>query len=293
MKNLSNGIFSAMHELAGTAAKIFMKAGVFLMDIPFLTFSGKLSPLEKEKIGTLIEQGDIVMTSDCLFPLWRLAVKVAGNSNFGHAALYEGDGNLIEATTFHPSGMGVARTAVEDYVAGYKKICVIRPPYHSREQRDNAVNFAVAQLGKPYDYMMKSESDQTMYCTKLVALALAMGGCEIGGQRFMGYWFSFPDDFLNASGVEIIYGKNYMSGSLILSFLSSAVFVAVELGLLCVLLSGALSAGRYAILSFAVFALCIVAGLWQLKIKISPKFLWRHKMISRSFPDSSTKAVSH
>ncbi len=182
---------------------------VFLLifDIPFFCFGKKLSSGELHSIMKDIRPGDIILYADRHFPVWQLAVKAVGNSNYGHAGIYEGNGYVIEATTVYPYGSCVMRTDINTFLNGYKSVCVIRPPYGSDQLRNRSVDFAVSQLGKPYDYKLNFNDDDTMYCTELVAKTIKMSGIVMPVSVFCGCKFYIPDDFLKIEKVNIIYGK--------------------------------------------------------------------------------------
>jgi hypothetical protein len=63
-------------------------------------------------------------------------------SPYSHAAIYQGNGQVIEATTFHPSGSGVAHTDLHTFAHDYKDLCIVRPAYPD----PNALQNALAQF---------------------------------------------------------------------------------------------------------------------------------------------------
>lgn len=188
-----------------------LKFPMLILDIPFLTFSAKVTHDEKQKMISRLQPGDIILTADKLFPVWQWIMRVFWSSDYSHAAIYEGNGNVIEATTFHPSGDGVARTDAEQFFSGYKNFCILRPPYNSAESRNDAVAFAVSQLGNSYDYSLNPENVETMYCSKLAAMSLQSSGIGILPRSFGKIFpkkFFIPDDFIAINGMTKIYAAH-------------------------------------------------------------------------------------
>ncbi|MFO8132696.1 MAG: YiiX/YebB-like N1pC/P60 family cysteine hydrolase [Thermoplasmatota archaeon] len=94
-----------------------------------------------------------------------------------HVALYLGNGSIVEAT---PAGRGVVRVVEASYLERYTEaIRYGRVVSANASQREAAVDFAVSQLGKPYQYlnflrpMINRSKDpapeaEAWYCTELV-----------------------------------------------------------------------------------------------------------------------------
>jgi hypothetical protein len=188
--------------------KKMLKFLLLLMDIPLFCAEKRISESEKAKIVNLLETGDIVLVADKLFPLWQLFAKLTSGSNYYHSAIYEGGGQLIEATTYYPVGSGVRRTNVYSYISGYKNCCVVRPPYASNSERQNAVRYAVSQIGKPYDYAMQTAENGAFYCTKLIAYALQAAKISVKEKQFLRKQGFPPDDFIKIKNTKIVYGSN-------------------------------------------------------------------------------------
>ena len=186
-------------KLIGYSAIIF--------DIPVCSFSRKISAGERQAVMDVMEAGDIVLTSDKLFPLWQLAVGIMGSPHYSHAAIYEGENRVIEATTFHPSGEGVARTEVDNFLSGRKNICVIRPQYQSQCSKNVMFDWLYLQLGKPYDYGFSYDGEQAMYCAKLVGKAMQAAGLPIGTKHFLQSALYLPDFFMQTTEMKVVYSK--------------------------------------------------------------------------------------
>ena len=178
-----------------------------IFDLPVFTFARKISIEERQAIAATLRKGDILLTSDKLFPAWQWAVGFLGSPRFSHAAIYEGKSNVIEATTFHPSGDGVARTGVDEFLAGRKNVCVLRPKLPSKQHKDNMFAWLLKQIGKPYDFNFNNHDDHTMYCAKLVGRAITTAGLNIPTKCIAGHDLYFPDDFMQSEKMRIVYHK--------------------------------------------------------------------------------------
>jgi hypothetical protein len=174
---------------------------LLVFDLPVWSLARPVTEAERSVIAGSLSAGDLLLTSDRLFPAWQIAVGVAGSPRYSHAAVYAGGGAVIEATTFHPSGFGVARTGVVEFLTGRKSVCVLRPPYPSAAARAALLAWLEQQLGKPYDYRFSRRNPDAMYCAKLVAHALLAAGLPDVAVRRR---FYLPDDFLKASGMTVV-----------------------------------------------------------------------------------------
>lgn len=180
---------------------------LLIFDLPICSFVRKITDSERSNIMETLSAGDILLTSDRLFPAWQLAVGIMGSPGYSHAAIYEGNNHVIEATTFHPSGNGVAHTDVKKFLSGRKKICVVRPQYHSEYNKKVMFTYLKQQLGKPYDYGFHDNNNNAMYCSKLVAKAMNVAGLPVNAKRFLCRNIFFPDVFTQTTEMNIVYRK--------------------------------------------------------------------------------------
>jgi uncharacterized protein YycO len=180
---------------------------VFFFDIPFCRFSRIISEKERQSIIAILEPGDVLLTSDKLFPMWKFVMRIAGSPHYSHTAIYEGGQYVVEATTFHPSGDGVAYTKVNDFLSGRKNICVVRPEYGSEGRKSDMFGWIRKQLGKPYDYTFKYSGSEGTYCSKLIANAMNVAGFHIATKRFLKQDVYIPDAFMETAGINVVYRK--------------------------------------------------------------------------------------
>jgi len=187
---------------------LFLRIPALLFDLPMCSFVRKISENERKIIMGQLEAGDILLTSDKLFPAWELFAALLGSPNYSHASIYEGEESVVEATTFHSSGNGVVRTAAPLFLSGRKTVCVIRPAYRSNDDKNAALCWIRQQMGKPFDFCFNLEDDSTMYCSKLVAKAMNIAGFGVNIKKNFGREGHTPDAFLQMTDANIVYRKN-------------------------------------------------------------------------------------
>src|SRR5690606_38898520 len=103
-------------------------------------------------------------------PGWQVSARLAQGSNWVHAGLYVGNGQVIDATTQRG---GVAVRSLEEFARTHN-LAAVRPRYASEADRKAALARAEAALGTPYDYEWRLDNGR-FYCGELVAECLAAG----------------------------------------------------------------------------------------------------------------------
>lgn len=125
-----------------------------------------------------------------------------------HAAVYTGNGTIAEAAF-----KGLRTVTVDDFFKHGDDVMVLRLKDMTPAQQKAVADYALAQVGKPYDFDVDFVDEARMSCTELAyqALQAATGRDPVGmgtfgevtGDRFMNpnfdlLWTSNPD----ASGVS-------------------------------------------------------------------------------------------
>ena len=233
---------------------------LLILDLPFFCFGKKPSSAKLVSIMERIRPGDIILYADRHFPIWQLVVKIVGNSKYGHAGIYAGNGSVIEATTVYPHGSGVVLTDISEFLSGYKSICILRPPYGSDQMRNKSIDFATSQLGKPYDYKLDSNNDNTVYCTELVAKTILACGIVTPLSTFCQRRFYMPDNFLKIEKINVIYRETV---SFRIEMLRHVLFAACFAVPYIFLFPGVLSPGILAIYCLGTLMMNILAGWAQ------------------------------
>lgn len=220
-----------------------MKIAALISDIPFLCLGEKVSEDEKKRVSDMLQSGDIILVTDKLLPIWRITLRLLFSAKYCHSAIYVGGGSVIEATTFNLSEGGVVYSDVDSILNGYKSFCIVRPPFLSEDGRGKSIEYALSQLGKPYDYSISIDDTDSSYCSRLVAESLIEGGIEIRPVRCMGREGYVPDQFMSTEGMKVIYrreGRKRSSVTFLImaALFASALFFPTSLFLLLPLLIG-------------------------------------------------------
>jgi len=179
--------------------------------------SAEKKPFSSEQIEALVntlEPGDVLLISGDNYPHWKFLEKATLNSDFTHAAIYEGDGQFIEAT--YPK---VIRTDLRKELDRKLNFEVIRPPYASKDDVKAALDYSRAQLGKPYETELDFETDKELGCSELVQRALkAMPHpIEVDTRNVFGKKIVAPDAFRDIDGAQTIFSNRKSFVSMLLS----------------------------------------------------------------------------
>lgn len=226
-------------ELSGPMDSISLSSGLGgadltpVLDVRVPTVTKLFPAEEKDKVLKLIQPGDIILESNDAYPGWQFLEKLVFGSAYTHAAIFEGDGKFIEATTGDPSGKGVVRNDLGEYLQGRISLEIIRPPYKTPEDREAALNYARANLGKDYDSSFNQNDDEKLYCAELVQRALESmpNPIKVPITNFFGKKAVGPNAFQKIEGGEVVYstGSGFFKSRLshYPLYLSGAVAAAV------------------------------------------------------------------
>lgn len=129
----------------------------------------QMRTVDAEVIEAFAEPGDIILSSDKSLPLFSALSQVGLGSDFGHAALYAGEGKVIESG---PKGV-----VEKQLFHSGTHFTLIKPEYQSEEDSEKAVDYAQSMVGQPYDWS-SSNDGYSVNCTDLVANALNQGDTD-------------------------------------------------------------------------------------------------------------------
>lgn len=176
-----------------------------LANIPFPTIMEPMSADEREKVSNLIQPGDILIQKDENSPIMQTISKVGTGSDFIHAAIYKGDGKLLESVP-----RGVREADLDIYLKGYSSVMVFRPPYKTPEDKQAAIDFAQQQVGKPYNKFFSEDGGKSFYCTQLVrdALASTPNPINVPVADYMGKKVIGTHQLESIDGGETVYSSN-------------------------------------------------------------------------------------
>jgi uncharacterized protein YycO len=190
----------------GDAGSLFTN----ILDIRVPTTTKEISEENRQKILNNIQPGDIILETNNAYPGWQRFEKLFLGSNYTHAAIYEGDGKFIEATTGDPSGKGVVRSDLKEYIHGRVLYEIIRPEYQTPEDKKAALDYARSQLGKPYDSSFNLQDTNKQYCAGLVykALQTCPHKIDVPLKKVLGRLAVAPDSFQQIKDKKIVYSDN-------------------------------------------------------------------------------------
>lgn len=176
---------------------------VKMLDVRVPTTTPEISEDRRQQVLSSIRPGDVILETDDAYPGWQIMEFLTMRSSFTHAAIYEGDGKFLEATT--PGG--VQRTDLDGYLHGRMHVAVIRPPYRAPGDVDATLEYARAQLGKPYDNDFNTADDREMYCAEYVykALKASPNPIEAPIRHVMAKTVVSPDAFRKIPGSTVVY----------------------------------------------------------------------------------------
>ncbi|HEY3449463.1 MAG TPA: YiiX/YebB-like N1pC/P60 family cysteine hydrolase [Myxococcales bacterium] len=159
-----------------------------------LTFTGvnydphaaKLDDAAAKKMREVLQPGDVILRrTDGTTSNWFIP------GYWGHAALYAGEGKIVDATTHD-----VRQISIEDFCKEGDAVIILRAKGIEPKQIAQAVDYANRQVGKKYDFDLDFEDDSRFTCTELVETSLrqATGGKDWGKVDNLGI---APKDFMN------------------------------------------------------------------------------------------------
>lgn len=209
MRPLASGMGAARVSRGGAAGAVLGRvsdAFVKMLDVRVPTTTPEISEACRQQIMASIRPGDVILETDDAYPGWQLMEFFTMRSSFTHAAIYEGDGKFLEATT--PGG--VQRTDLDGYLHGRMHVAVIRPPYRAPGDVDATLEYARAQLGKPYDNDFNTADDREMYCAEYVykALKASPNPIEAPVRHVMAKTVVSPDAFRKIPGSTVVYADH-------------------------------------------------------------------------------------
>jgi hypothetical protein len=157
--------------------------------MPGASFADPLRDFHRVYVGLNdLRKGDILLVNRDV--LVSNVIKFFSNSNYNHAALYVGDGKVVEAVD-----KGVQHIAMTDFLAhedNIVRVMVLRNGNLSNEQRDNIAAFAISKVGKLYNLegvlaagtgyrgtQAGAFHRDNYYCSQLVTAAYSYAGARL------------------------------------------------------------------------------------------------------------------
>lgn len=207
----------------------FGNALVHFLELRIPTALPDMTEVNRQKILQSVQPGDIVLTADAAYLMWEGIEYMVAGSHFTHCMVYEGDGQVLEAT-IESNSNGVMRSPLEKSLHGSVKVAVLRPPYQHTDHIEQVLDFCRAQLGKPYDNVFDFEHSEgkAYYCSSLIYSALQTldPPFEVPQKRRLGRTLVVPDGFLHLEGISVLYMDKFTVWSSLEGSLPTAVGTA-------------------------------------------------------------------
>lgn len=182
------------------------------LELRIPTTHPEITVQQRDKLISLLEPGDLVLTADTSYLLWEGVEYTIAGSNFTHVAIHEGDGYVLEATVDSHKD-GVMRSRLESVLHGPIKVAMVRPAYAQQSDRDAALQFCRSKLGLRYDgcFNMERAEGQRYYCSSLIyeAFRSMPNPIVIPRKRRLGRNIVVPDAFLSMEGHTIVYRDQF------------------------------------------------------------------------------------
>ncbi len=144
---------------------------VGLLERRIPTNFGPPSQERREAILAALEPGDVILETNLSYPGWKQMLHFGLGSNYTHAAMYEGDGKLLESSPH----VGVQRSDLEKYFNEPVKLAIIKMPYASEADRQAALDNFRAIRGKAYNRtpnFLTEEHPKAFGCAEAVTYCL-------------------------------------------------------------------------------------------------------------------------
>jgi len=124
---------------------------------------------------------------------------------YKHAAIYIGDGKIIDATS-----VGVTERYLADLMMDTDNVAIMRVPNLTKDQQSLIVSYCKYSIGTPYDFEVYVESRTSLYCSELVYVSInyALQCNYIELRESMGIPTVTPDDlYLMTKKANLIWEK--------------------------------------------------------------------------------------
>jgi len=164
-------------------------------------------PINAQELQSLLatmKPGDIILCGN--------------NGSFIHGALYLGNGEIVHSLATQADMpdrfRGVVREALSTYTARSERdtFVVLRAAQASQRDLQQAMGFAVQQVGKGYDSLFLLASDERFYCTELVwhALRQMSRAPRVFPQKVKYGWEMVNvEDFMDSPDLSTVWERNY------------------------------------------------------------------------------------
>lgn len=160
-----------------------------------------ISGAERQRLMAALQPGDVIQCGN--------------NASFVHAAFYLGNDRIVHSLAqegFGRSMIGVIEEKLSDYLdrVDRDKFVVLRPTWNPQTLAQG-ISYARAQVGKNYDTVFVTDSDDRLYCTELVYHVLAQtGAAKVEPHLAKAKWRIVTNEDLRRSpDMTVVYRLNH------------------------------------------------------------------------------------
>lgn len=160
-----------------------------------------ISAADRQRLMQALRPGDVIQCGN--------------NGSFVHAAFYLGDDRIVHALAqagFGKKMIGVIEEKLSDYLdrVDRDKFVVLRPRWTS-ETLAQGIALARAQVGKDYDTVFVTDSDDRLYCTELVYHVLTRtGAARVEPHVAKAKWrIIMNEDLRKSPDMQVVYRLNH------------------------------------------------------------------------------------
>lgn len=159
-----------------------------------------ISGEERQRLFAILKPGDVIQCGN--------------NASFVHAAFYVGNGRIVHALAqkgFGKDMIGVLEEGLAEYLdrVDRDKFVVLRPRWTPASLQEG-IAYARAQVGKGYDTLFLTDSDDRFYCTELVYQVLTRtGAARVEPRLVQAKWRLVTNEDLRRSpDLSVVYRFN-------------------------------------------------------------------------------------
>lgn len=149
--------------------RIWKKFLTWFGDLYFATEPPKVKAVHLRKLMKIVKPGDV-----CCRRYNYYADSYFIQGAYSHSGIC-----ISEDTMIHAIAEGVGEIDILDFTKDTDGFIVLRPNYKSEEDLNKAIEFAIANKGKPYDFIFKKKDVNHFYCHELTWDSLLEGGIDI------------------------------------------------------------------------------------------------------------------
>ena len=161
----------------------------------------RISAADRQRLMAALKPGDVIQCGN--------------NDSFVHAAFYLGDDRIVHALAqagFGRNMIGVLEEKLSDYLDRVErdKFVVLRPRW-TPETLAQGISIARQQVGKGYDTLFVTDSDDRLYCTELVYHVLTRtGAAKVEPHLVTAKWRLVTNEDLRRSpDMQVVYRLNH------------------------------------------------------------------------------------